>query len=345
MAVTQGDGRSRAQFGAGLTRRHALALAAGLAGAPLLGKGIVGPAYAAAPLLGVSQPTHSRFRLGAFEVTMILDSAAMVDGPWPIVGEDRPQAEVEQLMRDNLLPEKKFQPGFTPMVVNTGTKLILFDTGNGANGFVPRPAGGWLAAQLAPAGFTPEQIDIVVLSHGHTDHVGGVMEDGKPLFPNARYVMGAVEYDFWAAKDRLSAAPDGNEYKSARLFLANVVPVASKVGFIAPGDEVVPGIQAVAADGHTPGHLAFHLESEGKRLLFWGDCAHHHVASLARPDWHALFDMDKAKGAATRKRIYEMAAVERLPVAGYHMPFPSLGFVERMGTGYRWLPVTYQLNL
>jgi glyoxylase-like metal-dependent hydrolase (beta-lactamase superfamily II) len=98
-------------------------------------------------------------------------------------------------MRDNLLPTNKYRPGFTPMVVNTGQELILFDTGNGESGFVPRPQGGWLAAQLAPAGFKAEQIDVVVLSHGHPDHIGGVMENGEPLFPNARYVTGAINYD------------------------------------------------------------------------------------------------------------------------------------------------------
>ncbi|XSG83571.1 MAG: MBL fold metallo-hydrolase [Methyloligella sp. ZOD6] len=310
-----------------------------MAGVPLL------KAHAGGPYLGASYPTHQRFRLGGFEITMIADAHVMIDGPWPIVGEDQPPEKVEALMRQNLLPESRFRPGFTPMVVNTGKELILFDTGSGENGFVPRPDGGWLAAQIEPAGFKPEQFDIVVLSHCHPDHIGGLMEKGKPLFPNARYVTGAAEHDFWRQDARLSADKESNEYKSAVLFRSNVEPLNEKLSRIRPGDEVAPGIEAVAAYGHTPGHLAFHLESEGKRLLFWGDCAHHEVASLARPDWHAFFDMDKAKGAETRKRIYDLAAHERLPVAGYHMPFPSLGFVERAETGYRWLPVSYQLDL
>lgn len=293
---------------------------------------------------GLSRPTHYRFRLGAFEVTTILDAGAMIDGPYPIVGEDQPPEAVSRLMREHLLPEHRFQPGFTPTVVNTGREVILFDAGNGASGFVPRPAGGWLAAQLAPAGFSPDQIDLVVLSHAHIDHIGGLMEGGRPLFPNARYVIGDVEHDYWASDDRL-AADTSLERRSALLFRANVAPFAARTTMTKPGAEIVPGVRSIKAYGHTPGHLAFHVESEGKGLLLWGDCAHHEVASLAEPDWHAMFDVDKAQGAATRRQIYAMAAAERLPVIGYHMSFPSVGFVEAAGTGYRWVPESYQLDL
>ena len=241
------------------TRRRVLAASAALA-VPAIIQLIAAPARAAAPLLGASKPTHHRFRLGGFEVTTMLDAAVMIDGPWPIVGEDRLQPEVGQLMRENLLPEAKFQPGFTPTLVNTGRELILFDAGNGADGFVPRPAGGRLARLLGPAGYSAEQVDAVVLTHGHVDHIGGLMEDGKPLFPNARYVIGDVEHNFWSSQDRLSAPRESNEYKSALLFRSNVAPFASRTTFVKAGGDVAPGIRAVEAFGHTPGHLAFHLE-------------------------------------------------------------------------------------
>lgn len=327
---------------AALTRRHILTSAAALAATPLLGGTLATGAQAAAPMLGAAQPSHYRFKLGDFEITTILDADAFIDGPWPLIGGNAAQADVDQLMRDNLLPANKYQPGFTPTLVNTGKQLILFDTGNGERGFVPRPSGGWLAAKLAPAGFRPEDIDLVVLSHGHPDHIGGLYEKGAPLFPNARYAIGAQEYDFWSPADKHS----GDLEKFSALFRDYVVPLAEKVTFLKPGSDVAPGIRAVESHGHTPGHLSFRMESGGKQLFFLGDCAHHQVASLARPDWHCVFDVDPEKGAATRARVFDMLANERVAVSAYHMPFPSLGYIERLsGGGYRWLPHSYQLNL
>jgi len=325
-----------------LTRRQLVASAAALAATPLLAGGLSRPAQAAAAMLGISQPTSYRFKLGAFEATMILDAGAFIDGPWPLIGKNANEEDVGRLMQDNLLPTNKYQPGFSPMIVNTGSELVLFDTGNGEKGFVPRPSGGWLAAQLGPAGFRPEDIDVVVMTHGHPDHVGGLFEKGRPLFPNARYVIGAAEYEFWSPAGKHT----GDLEKYSALFREYVVPLAGKMSFLKPGDDVLPGIRAVESFGHTPGHLSFHIESEGKRLFVLGDCAHHQVASLARPDWHCIFDVDPEAGAATRKRVFDMLATERIAVSAYHMPFPSLGYMERQGpAGYRWLPHSYQLNL
>ncbi|WP_082504579.1 MBL fold metallo-hydrolase [Methylobacterium sp. Leaf111] len=318
-----------------LTRRHlAATLVAGLALPRAARAGIPTQAPPPSPPAGLR-----RIRLGAFTVTALCDADAVIDGPWPIVGEDRPKAEVEALMRENRLPPDRFEPGFTPILVQTGRETVLFDTGNGAVGFIPRPAGGQLAERVRQAGLSPDAIDLVVLTHCHTDHIGGLLEDGRPLFPKASYVMGDREFAFWKDDDRLVGPPDGNAYKSARVFRSHLLPLAEHIRFVSPGQTVVPGIDAVAAFGHTPGHLAFNVESEGQRLLVWGDCAHHEVASLARPDWHALFDMDKAAGAATRRTIYDMAATDRVLVAGYHTAFPSLGYVVRDGLGYRWIPM------
>ncbi|MFT3732645.1 MAG: MBL fold metallo-hydrolase [Hyphomicrobium sp.] len=325
-----------------MNRRALMAAGAGLAAMPVMGVATALSANASAAMLGNWQPKFYRFKFGDFEITTISDSEAFIDGPFPIIGENASEADVETLMRDNLLPEKRYQPGFSPTIVNTGKEIILFDTGNGANGFIARPNGGWLAAQLHPAGFKPDDIDIVVFSHGHPDHVGGTIENAQPLFRNARYVIGGIEHDFWAPEGKFT----GDLEKWASVFRSNTKPVADRFTFIKPGDDVITGIRAVEAYGHTPGHLAFLIESQGKSILYWGDCAHHQVASLAHPEWYCIFNSDKPLGAKTRRRIYDMAATERLPVIGYHMPFPSIGYVERNGPGsYRWLAHTYQLNL
>ncbi|MBI4184726.1 MAG: MBL fold metallo-hydrolase [Proteobacteria bacterium] len=321
-----------------LSRRTMLIGTAAAALAPLAGAAVPRPARAAAPMLGAAHPTHYRFKLGAFEITTIWDGAVGLAGPHPIFGNDQPAAEVQKLAEEARLPKDRMAISFTPVMVNTGRELVMFDSGNGAG---RRPNAGRLAASLGSAGFSPDQVDVVVVTHCHGDHIGGLMEGGKPLFANARYVIGRVEYDFWSARERA----DGPVATNAKLVQSNVVPLAPKMTFLEPEGEVAGGIRAVGAYGHTPGHMAFHLESEGKRFLIWADTSNHYVASVGRPDWHVSFDMDKAMAVATRRRILDMAATDRLPVTGYHMPFPAVGFVERKDTGYRWLPASYELNL
>jgi glyoxylase-like metal-dependent hydrolase (beta-lactamase superfamily II) len=313
------------------------ALIAGAATAALAAPALIsasGRAHAAAPMLGVATPTFNRVKVGDFEVTMMLDAARTMDGPHPIFGEDQEAAAVSELLAANHLPSDKMVNGFTPVIVNTGSELVLFDTGLGGDN-------GSLTAQLASAGYSPEQVDIVVLTHMHPDHIGGLMTNGAPTYPNARYVTGQTEFDFWTHEDRLS----GPTERVARLVQTNVKPLAEKMTFVGGHKEVVPGILGLDTPGHTPGHMSFHLSSAGKQLLIWGDIANHFVVSIQRPDWHVRYDMDKEKAAATRKTMFDLIIAEKIPVTGYHMPFPALGYLETAGESYRWVPAAYQFTL
>jgi glyoxylase-like metal-dependent hydrolase (beta-lactamase superfamily II) len=312
-----------------------------VAGATLAMPGLIRnrPAFAAAPMLGPARPQFYRFQLGDFEVTTLRDGAVQVDGPHPIFGEDQPAEDVAAFAEENFLPADRMEISFTPVLVNTGEALVLFDSGNVAD---RRPGAGNLVAAIEAAGYTADQVGVVVITHMHGDHIGGLMTDGVPTYPNAAYVTGEIEYDFWSHDDRLSRPTEGG----ARLVRSNVVPLAEKMRFIGDEGEVVPGISAIAAFGHTPGHMAYHIESAGSRLMLWADAANHYVLSVQQPDWHVRFDMDKEAAVATRRRLFDMANAERIPVTGYHMPFPAVGFVDTTADGgYRWVQASYQLHL
>jgi glyoxylase-like metal-dependent hydrolase (beta-lactamase superfamily II) len=302
-----------------LSRRTLLASGAALPLAAALPRQVA----AEAPMLGASFARHRRFMIGGFEVTTILGGTSAREEPQGIFGMNVSPEEFAAVSEANFLSTATAQFFFTPTVVNTGSELVLFDTGlNGAA----------TVAALASAGYAPDQIDIVVLTHMHGDHIGGMMTDGAASFANARYVTGQAEYDFWAAA--------GNEG-----FDANVRPMADKMSFLGDGQDVVTGITGMAAFGHTPGHMVYRLESDGTGLVIFADLANHPVWSLARPDWEVRFDADKAAAAESRRRILGMIAADRIPAVGYHMPFPALGYVApgSDGAAFRWVPESGQL--
>jgi len=298
-----------------LTRRRLLGAVAAL---PL-----AHAAYAAAPMMGPSAAVHRRIALGGFEVTTLLAGTMPREDPHSIFGLNVDEATFEQVAQDALLPVDVAQFFFTPTLVNTGEALVLFDTGLDAAG---------ITAALTAAGYTPDQVDIVVLTHMHGDHIGGLSGDGGVTFPNARYVTGTTEYDHWAA-----AGDD--------TFDAKMRPLAEQTTMIAPGGTAASGITAVEAFGHTPGHMAYMLESGGKSLLIAADFANHPVFSLEQPDWEVKFDMDKPAAAATRRKLLDMLAADATPFIGYHMPFPAMGYVEKRGDGYGYIPESYQLRV
>lgn len=302
-----------------LTRRTAL-----LAGATLpLIPALSAPAQAAAEMKGAAMPGFNRFKLGDFEVTTLLVGSRPMEKPQETFGLNASPEDFAALAQANFLPADMSQNFFTPTLVNTGAELVLFDTG-----LAPEAITGALAA----AGYTPDQVDVVVLTHMHGDHIGGLAGEAGATFANARYVTGSVEHNHWSAA--------GNEG-----FDAKVKPLSDRMTMLEDGGSVASGITAMAAFGHSPGHMAYHLESGGKRLAITADTVNHYVFSMQRPDWEVRFDMDKAAGAATRKQVLGMIAADRIPFIGYHMPFPAVGFVEAQGEGFRFVPASYQLML
>ncbi len=261
------------------------------------------------------------FTIGNFTVTTLLAGSAVREEPQKIFGMNVSAEEFASVSEENFLSIDSAQFYFTPTVVQTGSETILFDTGLNGPG---------ITAALAEAGIAPGDITHVVITHMHGDHIGGLMTDGAPTFANAAYITGQAEYDHWAAA--------GNER-----FDGMVKPLAEKMSFLGAGDTVISGITAVAQFGHTPGHMGYMLESGGQQLHLAADLANHYVWSLGYPDWEVRFDMDKAAAAASRREILGMLAADRVPMVGYHCPFPGAGFIEARGDGFRWVPVSYQI--
>lgn len=305
-----------------LSRRQAL-----LAGAtmPLAATFLPGAVKAQETMQGSGFAPWNRFKLGSFEVTTLLVGSRPLENPQETFGTNASPEEFAALSEANFIPADKSQNFFTPTVVNTGAEIILFDTGLAAEGTL---------AALSAAGMTPDMVDVVAITHMHGDHIGGLMgADGTtPTFANARYVTGAVEHN--------AATEAGDEG-----FMKNVAPLNDRFTFLDDGGSPASGITAVAAFGHSPGHMVYQIESDGQRLMVTADTANHYVWSLQRPDWEVRFDRDKAAAAATRKAVFGQIAADRIPFIGYHMPFPGIGYVEAAGEGFRYVPASYQLML
>jgi len=294
----------------------ALPLAAALASLPQ-------QARAKAEKLGPSMAQINRFALGDLEVTAILTGSQTTPDPQKLFATNITAEEFAAASAAAFIPADKVQFFFTPTIVNTGTELVLFDTGTD-------PAS--LAAAIAAAGHTPDQFDVVVLTHMHPDHIGGLMTNGAPTFANARYVTGGVEHNYWTG-----AANEG--------FDTMVKPLNEKMTFLDDGGAVASGITAKLAAGHTPGHMIYMLDSGGKQLAITADTANHFVWAMTNPDWEFAYDADKAAAAATRRSVFGMLAAEKLPFIGYHMPFPALGYVEAKDSGFRYVPASYQMMM
>jgi glyoxylase-like metal-dependent hydrolase (beta-lactamase superfamily II) len=295
---------------------------------------------------GPLRPTLYRFKLGGFEAMTVLDSFAARDGLGSVHAGGAAPGEVEALAKRNNIDPSRFEHPFVPVLVDTGRELVLFDTGNGTlardvealRGRVPD---GHLVERLAQAGYRPEDIDVVAFTHCHPDHIGANFTAGRPTFPNARYVIAAAEFDYWKKGENISDARKPTKAQFDRL----MAPLADQCTFIKPGDEVVSGIRAVDCSGHSAGLTGYHLDSEGKSLLLFADSLLHYVCGVQRPDWTIGFDDNPQKAVANRKKVLAMLAAEKMMAVGFHMPFPSIGWIDETPAGYRWVAASYQMNV
>ena len=317
-----------------LSRRTFLAASAATAGTAALPRALL----AAAPLANAQGPGAYRYKLGAFELT------ALYDGTWflPIDNtfiRNASGAAVNRELATNFQPPNILPITITALLVNTGKQLVLIDTGSAGQ---LTDSAGFLNANLAAAGVKPGDIDMILISHFHPDHIDGIKtKDGDKVFPNAQILAPEPEWTFWMDDANQSRATGSvlGYFRNARRIFADI---AKEVQRFKPGAEVAPGIVSLPAYGHTPGHTAFALHSGKQSLLVMSDTVRNPELFARHPDWQPIFDMDGGLAVKTRRRMLARAAADRMLVEAYHFPFPACGHMIRRGAGYELVPSMWQ---
>jgi glyoxylase-like metal-dependent hydrolase (beta-lactamase superfamily II) len=257
---------------------------------------------------------------------------------------DVPKEQVQAAADAAYMPQGMVAVPFNPQLINTGSKLVLIDCGNGVSMLEPsKGRAGRTLQNLAAAGVDPKSIDIVLMSHLHPDHTNGIRAaDGSMAFPNAEIMVPAKDWEFWMSDENAAKAESNAMMKN---YFANVkkiyAGIESKVTKYDWGKEVAPGITSIATPGHTPGHTSFAVASGNSKVLVQSDVTNIPEFFLRNPDWHVVYDVDPDMAQATRHKFYDMAAAEKATVVGFHFSFPSIGHVEKDGSKYRLIPVVW----
>ena len=309
-----------------------------LAGSALAGAALAMPAGAAAPFAGSQGPGVYRFKLGDLQLT------ALFDGIWYLPIDDKfvrnaSGAEVNQALAAAFLPPSVLPISFTALLVNTGRKLILIDAGTA--GQVADTAGSMLE-NLKVAEIDPKAIDTILISHFHPDHIDGLKnKDGEKVFPNAEILVPEPEWAFWMNDANMGPAQGAVKryFLNARRIFKDI---AGEVRRFAPDAEVAPGIVAVPAFGHTPGHTAFAIHSGNQSMLAMSDTVRNPYLFARYPDWQPTFDMDGPQAVSARRQMLDRVVSDRMLVQAYHFPFPACGHMVRTATGYELVPVEWQ---
>jgi glyoxylase-like metal-dependent hydrolase (beta-lactamase superfamily II) len=324
-----------------LSRRELLGVAAAAGAAAALPP--LTSAQASVPAAGAQAPGFYRYKVGDYECTSINDGARSFPMPDKWVT-NVPKEEALAAAEAAYMPKGMVTVPFNPQLINTGSKLVLIDCGNGIATFEPtKGAVGRTLQNLAAAGVDAKSIDIVLVSHLHPDHTNGIRAlDGSMAFPNAEIMVPAKEWEFWMSEDNAAKAQSNEMMKN---YFANVKKIyngiESKVTKYDWGKEVAPGITAIATPGHTPGHTSFAVASGSSKILIQSDVTNIPEFFLRNPDWHVAYDTEPELAQQTRHMFYDMAAAEKAAVVGFHFTFPSIGHVEKDGQGYRLIPVQW----
>ncbi|MFM9942502.1 MAG: MBL fold metallo-hydrolase [Hyphomicrobiaceae bacterium] len=313
------------------SRRDVLLGAGALAGAGLLGTA-ASESAARAPLLKTQTPYYYRFGLGKAQVTMVSDGPLPLGDPSTnFLGASK--EEISKLLTDNYLSPTNVVLEQNAPIVNTGTHLVLFDTGMGTSKMFG-PTTGRLLTSMREAGIQPGQIDAVVISHAHIDHIGGMADArGRRLFPNAKVYINQQDYEFWTDEKKLTDDKVKAFVKHAR---DNLLPYRDRIVFVKDGQEFLPGITAILAPGHTVGHTIYMIQSDNKKVCFVGDLTHHQILLVERPRLEFAYDSDPKQSAATRVKMLDMLAKDKIPLLSFHFPWPGYGYVSKQGDGFRY---------
>ncbi len=323
-----------------LTRRNLLAGTAVIAASPLVANF---PAFAAAPPAGTQAPGFYRYKVGSIEITVVTDGVNRLPVTDEFVTNVKKEEVKAALAAAHMNPDVFVGP-YNPIVINTGSKLAVVDTGTGEAVYnSSKGVGGQFLTNLKASGIDRNAIDTVIISHFHGDHVNGLlMADGSLTYPNAEVLVPSAEHKYWMDDGEMSRASSPRiqgVFKNARRVFSG--EVLKRLKTYDAGKEVIPGVTAVSTPGHTPGHTSHIVSSGTAKVYVQADVTHAPFLFVRNPGWHAFYDHEPVQAEATRRKVYDMLAAEKMQVQGFHYPFPALAHVEKTATGYQEIPAAW----